>query len=46
MLLTWHNIRYYQTLMARIRAAIVAGRFAQEAEIIQAGWTTAQETAA
>jgi queuine tRNA-ribosyltransferase len=46
MLLTWHNIRYYQTLMARLRAAIVAGRFAEEAERIQAGWTVAKETAA
>ncbi|OYW08055.1 MAG: tRNA guanosine(34) transglycosylase Tgt, partial [Rhodospirillales bacterium 12-71-4] len=28
MLLTWHNIRYYQALMARLRQAILAGRFA------------------
>ncbi|MDJ0391305.1 tRNA guanosine(34) transglycosylase Tgt [Roseomonas sp. E05] len=43
-LLTWHNIRYYQTLMARLRAAIVAGRFAEEATAIEAGWVRAQET--
>ncbi|RVT98869.1 tRNA guanosine(34) transglycosylase Tgt [Rhodovarius crocodyli] len=39
-LLTWHNIRYYQQLMARLRAAILAGRFAEEAAAIRAGWST------
>jgi queuine tRNA-ribosyltransferase len=29
MLLSWHNIQYYQDLMADMRAAIEAGRFAQ-----------------
>ena len=29
MLMTWHNLRYYQTLMAQMREAIAAGRFAQ-----------------
>jgi queuine tRNA-ribosyltransferase len=28
MLLTWHNLHYYQTLMAGMRAAIAEGRFA------------------
>ncbi len=28
MLLTWHNLQYYQDLMADIRAAIAGGRFA------------------
>ena len=28
MLLTWHNLHYYQRLMAEARAAIEAGRFA------------------
>ena len=28
MLLTWHNLQYYQDLMADMRAAIAAGRFA------------------
>jgi len=28
MLLTWHNLRYYQDLMAEMRAAIGAGQFA------------------
>jgi queuine tRNA-ribosyltransferase len=38
MLLTWHNIRYYQALMARLRRAIVEGRFEDEAAAIMAGW--------
>jgi queuine tRNA-ribosyltransferase len=28
-LLTWHNLRYYQDLMAALRAAIEAGRLAE-----------------
>jgi queuine tRNA-ribosyltransferase len=38
MLLTWHNIRYYQTVMARLRAAILDGCFQAEAAAIEAGW--------
>jgi len=38
MLLTWHNIHYYQTLMARLRRAIVEHRFAEEATLIIAAW--------
>ena len=38
MLLTWHNIRYYQALMARLRRAILEGRFEAEATAIEAGW--------
>lgn len=38
MLLTWHNIQYYQTLMGRLRAAILDGRFTEEAAAIRAGW--------
>jgi queuine tRNA-ribosyltransferase len=41
MLLTWHNIRYYQTLMARLRAAILEGRFEAEAAAIMAKWENA-----
>jgi queuine tRNA-ribosyltransferase len=41
MLLTWHNIRYYQTLMTRLRDAILAGRFEAEAAAIEAGWAAA-----
>jgi queuine tRNA-ribosyltransferase len=29
MLLTWHNLHYYQEIMAGMRGAIAAGRFAQ-----------------
>jgi queuine tRNA-ribosyltransferase len=29
MLLTWHNLQYYQDLMAGLRAAIAAGRLAE-----------------
>lgn len=46
MLLTWHNIRYYQTLMARLRAAILEGRFEREAALIEAGWATPAEAPA
>jgi queuine tRNA-ribosyltransferase len=38
MLLTWHNIRYYQSLMERLRRAILEGRFEAEAAAIEAGW--------
>jgi queuine tRNA-ribosyltransferase len=36
MLLTWHNLRFYQTLMARLRAAIEAGKLAETAAAIEA----------
>ncbi len=35
-LLTWHNLAFYQALMRRLREAIERGRFAAEAEIILA----------
>ncbi len=38
MLLTWHNIQYYQTLMGRLRVAILDGRLDAEAAAIRAGW--------
>ncbi|QYU66016.1 tRNA guanosine(34) transglycosylase Tgt [Leptolyngbya sp. 15MV] len=38
MLLTWHNIRYYQRVMERLRRAILDGRFEAEAALIEAGW--------
>ena len=34
MLLTWHNLRFYQLLMARLRAAIEAGRLEETAAVI------------
>ena len=39
MLLTWHNITYYQRLMGRLRNAILEGRLYAEAATIEAGWT-------
>ncbi len=38
MLLTWHNLHYYQDLMAGIRAAIADGRLAAHSEAVRAGW--------
>ncbi len=43
MLLTWHNIQYYQDLMAELRAAILAGHFEQTAARIEAGWRAGEE---
>jgi queuine tRNA-ribosyltransferase len=39
MLLTWHNIQYYQDLMAELRGAILAGKFTETAARIAAAWT-------
>ena len=38
MLLTWHNLAYYQDLMDGMREAIGAGRFADYAEACREGW--------
>jgi queuine tRNA-ribosyltransferase len=38
MLLTWHNLAYYQGLMRGLRAAIIDGRLAAQAEDVRAGW--------
>jgi queuine tRNA-ribosyltransferase len=38
MLLTWHNIQYYQDLMAGIRASIAAGRLEAHAAAVRARW--------
>ena len=38
MLLTWHNLRYYQRLMQGMRDAIEAGQFASFAQETRAGW--------
>jgi queuine tRNA-ribosyltransferase len=43
MLLTWHNIQYYQDLMAELRAAILAGTFEETAARIAAGWRDGEE---
>jgi len=38
MLLTWHNLTYFQDLMADLRDAIGAGRLAAAAVAARAGW--------
>ena len=38
MLLTWHNLTYYQSLMQGLREAILAGRLAEHAAAVRAGW--------
>ena len=38
MLLTWHNVRYYQDLMRGLRDAIVEGRFEARAAALESGW--------
>jgi queuine tRNA-ribosyltransferase len=38
MLLTWHNLTYYQALMRGMRAAILQGRLAAHAGAVRAGW--------
>jgi queuine tRNA-ribosyltransferase len=43
MLLTWHNIQYYQDLMAQLRVAILEGRFEAEAAAIEAGWAMTED---
>jgi len=45
MLLTWHNLTYYQSLMRGLRTAIRAGRLDAHAQAVRAGWTTAEEPA-
>jgi queuine tRNA-ribosyltransferase len=46
MLMTWHNIHYYQHVMRRLRGAILDGRFEAEAAAIEAGWTETRAEAA
>ena len=38
MLLTWHNLAYYQRLMAGMRSAIEAGEFSEHAAATHEGW--------
>ena len=38
MLLTWHNIQYYQDLMRGLRGAILEERFEEHAAALAAGW--------
>jgi len=46
MLLTWHNIQYYQDLMAELRVGILAGDLAGTAARIEAGWQAEKENTA
>ena len=46
MLLTWHNIQYYQDLMRDLREAILAGTFDETAARIASGWRADEEIAA
>ncbi|HUB48167.1 MAG TPA: tRNA guanosine(34) transglycosylase Tgt [Acetobacteraceae bacterium] len=43
MLLTWHNLAYYQDLMRGLRTAIIEGRFASHAAAVRAGWTVQED---
>ena len=45
MLLTWHNLFYYQALMRGLRTAISAGRLAGYAAELRAGWTLQRDAA-
>jgi queuine tRNA-ribosyltransferase len=45
MLLTWHNLSYYQELLRGLRKAIRAGRLTEHAGALRASWA-AQEDAA
>jgi queuine tRNA-ribosyltransferase len=38
MLLTWHNLTYYQSVVAGARAAIIDGRLAAYSDGLRAGW--------
>lgn len=41
-LLTWHNLTYYQSLMRGIRMSIQAGQFSHHASRLRAGWAAAE----
>ncbi len=45
MLLTWHNLAYYQRLMHDLRAAIVAGRLHDFAAATSAAWQAPEDDA-
>jgi queuine tRNA-ribosyltransferase len=45
MLLTWHNLTYYQDLMRGMRAAILDGRLAAHAAAVRAAWAEGDDAA-
>jgi queuine tRNA-ribosyltransferase len=44
MLLTWHNLSYYQALMRGLRAAITERRLGTHASALRAGWAREEPT--
>jgi queuine tRNA-ribosyltransferase len=46
MLLTWHNIQYYQDLTRDLRRAITQGRLAAQIAEVRAGWRAQPEVTA
>jgi len=42
-LLTWHNLSYYQALMRGMRVAILEGRLHAYADAVRAGWKDGKE---
>ena len=44
MLLTWHNLQYYQDLMRGLRTAIIEGRLAAHAAELRAAWRPEEPT--
>jgi queuine tRNA-ribosyltransferase len=43
MLLTWHNVSYYQRLMRGLRQAVQAGRLQAHIDGLRSGWTAREE---
>ena len=43
MLLTWHNLTYYQRLMEGIRTAILEGRLDTHAAVLRAAWERGEQ---
>jgi queuine tRNA-ribosyltransferase len=43
MLLTWHNVQYYQDFMRDLRAAIVQGNLETHAAAVRARWAEGDE---
>jgi queuine tRNA-ribosyltransferase len=44
MLLTWHNLTYYQSLMRGIRSSIATGELSIHASNLRAGWSTPEQS--
>jgi queuine tRNA-ribosyltransferase len=44
MMLTWHNLHYYQALMRGLRAAIIERRFEAHAASLRAAWQNKEKT--